>query len=80
MTKSKSILNKVARVCSLELCITLPPIVFGLDKKRKWNLARLVLDRNKKPIRLEIDLSHDILMDLILAVVHELRHVYQCEI
>lgn len=75
----KAVLHQIAEECAEELGVSLPVLVYELDRKTSGNLARLVLNENKKPVRLEIDISHDVFLDLVLAVVHELRHVYQCE-
>lgn len=66
-----------AEKCAESLNIECPTISFGLEGRTASNIAATVLDfdNNIKEIKLINDYNN--ILDALLAVCHELRHIYQ---
>lgn len=66
-----------AEKCAEDLKIDCPKISFELDGRTSGNIAATILDSNKKFKEIMLIKDYDNLLDALLAVCHELRHIYQ---
>lgn len=63
--------------CAENLKIDCPKISFGLDGRTSGNIAATILDSNKKVKEILLTNDYDNILDTLLAVCHEMRHIYQ---
>lgn len=66
-----------AEKCAENLNIKCPKISFGLDGRTSGNIAATILDSNKKVKEIMIINDYNNILDALLAVCHEMRHIYQ---
>lgn len=76
MVKDITILD-TAEKCAENLNIKCPKISFGLDGRTSGNIAATILDSNKKVKEIMIINDYNNILDALLAVCHEMRHIYQ---
>lgn len=77
--KNDLVIFKLAQDCANELKIACPKIKFGMEKKKAGNLAMLILDSKKNPKEIQVVDDFEIIYDVLFAICHEMRHVYQAQ-
>ena len=77
--KEDLLIIKMAQECAEILNVDCPKISLEMEKKTEGHLAALVLNSKKKPIKIEISNEYEIVYDVLFAICHEMRHVYQAK-
>ena len=76
-TRDEPIIQQVASSCVDKLGIVCPKINFSKNKKTEGNLATLILNENRVPEEIIVSENYVVIYDVLFAVCHELRHVWQ---
>lgn len=77
--KQKEIINRVIEIVCDDLEIEQPRLVYGFEKMTVGNIARVKLNENKEVVEIQVTDDFSNLLDVIFAIIHELRHIWQLQ-